>query len=161
MPKYQRSRRTVVQTSTKRPVDKKLITVGQALTASQINNTIYTATFPGTVTGLRWDIAISSENTDGATSQKCYWVIARVKDGIAAGNMSVSPAGSNLYTPEQEVLAFGVHNLGINTGDNSDRLSGSTKTMRKLMGGDKLVFSILGGNTNMVCEGVIQFFIKS
>ena len=75
--------------------------------------------------------------------------------------MAISDAGT-LYEPEQNVMAYG---RGINTASavaTGMHYNGSTKTMRKLMGGDKLVFIMLGEATNTSSlEGCFQFFCKT
>ncbi len=68
---------------------------------------------------------------------------------------------ATFYEPEQNVLAFGVGALE-DEGPDSMTDSGTTKTMRKLMGGDKLVFINKGIVTNTHnTNGIIQFFCKS
>ena len=75
--------------------------------------------------------------------------------------MAVSD-GSELYTPEQDVLTYGSGcSTGVDLGDNH-RFDGSTKTMRKMMGGDQLVFIAKGEATNTFAyHGVVQFFCKA
>ncbi len=83
---------------------------------------------------------------------------------MVASTLSVSDGGS-LYDPEQEVLAFGV--LGVmdndaGTGPAVMPFSGETKTMRKLMGGDRIMFITLGSAASSAnIRVVVQFFCKS
>ncbi len=92
------------------------------------------------------------------------WAIVIVKDGNSANTMSITDAAT-FYSPEQNVLAFGVGNFpGTTIGDGALRESweGSTKTMRKMMGGDILQL-LVDGNTATQGSflGVVQFFCKS
>ncbi len=122
----------------------------------QKNALLMTATFPGTITGLRWDIS-AVEVTD--IIDVVAWTIVVVRDGNSGSAMSVGNA-TNLYAPEQDVLAFGFSRLQGN--DEVERWVGSTKTMRKLMGGDKLEFlckNIQGATAHV--SGCIQLFYKT
>jgi len=146
-------------TSRKRPIDKILVNVSQSTDATQVSTTLLTATFPCTVVGLRWDITVL---TDAGTGRGVYsWVIVIVRDGVTASQMSHTDGGT-IYAPEQDVMAFG---KGVNqiTGlTDGHQYNGSTKTMRKLMGGDKLLFLAKGEATDTQSfVGGIQFFCKT
>ncbi len=70
--------------------------------------------------------------------------------------------GASLYEPEQDVLASGMSYVGQADGLSVVNDSGSTKTMRKLMGGDKLEIVILGTHaTSTGLKGIVQFFCKT
>jgi len=148
------------QISQKRPIDKSLVVVSQTLNTTQQSTDLVTATFPCTVTGIRWDGTASAASTAGVRG---FWALVLVKDGNSANTMAVSD-GSTLYEPEQNVLAFGhfqCYDTDAGTGPGGVHIMGSTKTMRKLMGGDKLslitIASATGGPFNMG----VQFFCKS
>jgi len=145
----------------KRPIDKKLVNVQLAtLDSTQQDSDIYpAATFPGTITGLRWDIMF--QRTAGATAFGQYaWAIVVVPAGTTVSTLSLTDEGS-LYDPEQMVLAFG-RGLSWGVGETPAMFSGSTKSMRKLKAGDKLVFIAKGVNTNTHhVAGVVQFFYKT
>ncbi len=146
--------------STKRPIDKGLIVVNKSVgAATQANTLLVGATFPCTVTGLRWSLGL----LNGATSAtRVDWAIVIVRDGLSASTMSQTDAAS-LYQPEQDVMAFGstrLADLDAGTGPAGFQMEGSTKSMRKLMGGDALVFIVLS-ETAMNVDGVIQVFCKS
>ncbi len=145
--------------SQKRPIDKNLVFVAKsAVDATQVSTTLITATFPCTITGLRWQIATDRAAGTGAAS--FYWAIILVKDGNSANAIAISD-GATFYEPEQNVLAFG---LGVleDEGPDSMLAVGSTKTMRKLMGGDTIVFIVRGVATNTTnLDAIIQFFCKS
>lgn len=142
----------------KRPTDKQLININKAgLDGTQVGTTLYTATFPGTVTGLRWNVGAVQDA--GAGNALCYWVIVKVAQGTTAQTISLSD-GSAMYQPEGSVMAFGCANLDP---DGSGRFwDGATKAMRKLQVGDALMFLAKGTNTNTTnLKAVVQFFYKT
>lgn len=147
-------------TSSKRPIDKGLIVVSQGLSTTQGSTGLVGATFPCTVTGIRWDLSFlggSAAANDGA------WAIIIVRDGLAASTMSLTD-GASLYQPEQDVLAFGTFRVADSDGGDGGqgmRVSGSTKSMRKLMGGDAILFITLGAAVAGNLRGVVQLFCKS
>lgn len=147
-----------IRTRAKRPIDKLLVVVNKTdVVAAQQETDIITATFPCTAVGLRWDL--SWFQTGGTGEATTFWAVVIVRDGNAASTMSTSDAGV-LYAPEQDVLTFGT--VGFDNHTNSLHISGDTKTMRKLMGGDKLKFITFGTATNFnSVRGVIQVFCKS
>lgn len=150
---------TVLYRSPKRSIDKKLIYVTQtALAGSQAAANLITATFPATVVGLRWSLSAVQDGGTGVGS--INWCIVKVPDGYNAGTMATSNA-AEFYTPESMVLAFGVGNSNAAT-SGSIQFDGSTKTMRKIMGGDIISFLCVSSATNTyTIQGVIQFFTKS
>ncbi len=159
MSKRRRTTTGFVVPRTKRPIDKNLVTVGfTGITGTQQNTTIFTATFPCTITGIRWSMDAFADA--GTATGLNAWCIQVVKDGLAAQTMALS-TGADFLTPEVNVVAFGA---GLTQGDqgSSKNYDGTTKTMRKMMGGDLLVFSAIGQATNTTrMFGVIQFFCKT
>ena len=152
-------RARTVEFKTKRPIDKKLISIDKGtLNTTQVSTDLLTATFPCTITGLRWSLAIIQDG--GAGSCKADWAIVVAREGIAPDTL-VSSDGSTTYNPEQDVLTFG--SVLFRDNQNSVIADGSTKTMRKLMGGDKLVFIARGSSAvdTIGINGIIQFFCKS
>ncbi len=147
------------QVSQKRPIDKNLVVVSKnTVDATQVSTTLITATFPCTITGLRWQIA--TDRAAGTGTAEFYWAIILVKDGNSANTVAISD-GATFYEPEQNVLAFGLGSLE-DSGPDSMLAEGNTKTMRKLMGGDTIVFIVRGVATNTVnLNAIIQFFCKS
>ena len=150
----------VVTKGPKRPIDKGLIVVNQSASSSQSSTDLADATFPCTIMGIRWSLAIQGNTT---TSALVSWAIVRVREGRTADTMS-QVDGAHFYDPEQDVLAFGVcrtADLDAGTGPAVRHFEGATKAMRKLMVGDKIQFiSIADANSNPV-DGVIQLFCKS
>ncbi len=158
--KKRRFNEIVAIRSTKRPIDKQIINVAQTVDASQAQTTLFTFTFPGTVTGLMVDLSFIQ---DAGTGTGAYsWVIVALREGTTLSTISLTNAGS-LYQPEQNVMMWGRGTSIRSTGDNAVRnYSQRTKTMRKMMGGDTLVFASLGEATNThFLNGAVQFFIKT
>ncbi len=149
---------TVVSARTSRNTDKKMIGVAlDAISATQQSTVLLTVTFPCTIQGLRWNMAIIQDA--GTGNCEFHWAIVVLRDGLTLPVMSVGD-GATLYQPEQDVLVYGVGIIDNNTA--SYPFAGSTKTMRKLMGGDRLVFIAKGVATNFSrIRGVIQFFCKT
>ncbi len=143
---------------TKRPIDKKLVVVSKdAMAATQVTTVLLTTTFPCTVVGLRWDIAFAQ---DGGTAEARYfWAIVIVRDGVTVSTLAVSDA-ANLFQPEQDCIVFGAGTVDNNS--TPQQRTGSTKSMRKMMGGDVLMWIGISAATNTIgVRGVIQFFCKS
>ncbi len=145
-----------------RPIDKELKAVVQTSTTSVGTTTLKTTTFPGTVVGLRWNLSVRSIIATGDSS--VYWAIIVVPDGQSANTPSTSNAG-DFYTPEQDVLAFGIATVrdnDVGSGPSIIHTEGTTKTMRKLKQGDLLQFITLSTVANSAeTNGVIQFFFKT
>ncbi len=136
--------------------------MSSAISASQVAVTLKTTTFPCTIAGLRWAISANGQSTAAVTNFN--WAIVVVRDGLAASAISTSD-GSDFYTPEQDVLAFGVRRFpdaDSGGGPNTQHWEGNTKTMRKLKSGDLLQFIQLGSAAAQGSViGCIQFFCKS
>lgn len=147
------NKKRVVAIQQKRPIDKQLLNYAGAWAVTQTNTTLYTATFPATITGLRWELNITNASTTTVYGAK--WAIVRVKDGL-----SPSTIGTNgtLYSPESEVMAAGTIQLAP---ARSELYNGDTKTMRKLQNGDKLYLCTIADSTNITANTLIQFFVKS
>jgi len=145
-----------------RPIDKELKVVNQTATTSVVSTVLKTTTFPGTVVGLRWNISIRGAI---ATSDiLTHWAIVVIPDGESANTPSTSD-GADFYTPEQNVLAFGVtyvRDTDVGAGPGIMNAEGTTKTMRKLKQGDVLAFITLANAANgSNVDGVVQFFFKT
>lgn len=154
--------RTAVIMSPKRPIDKDLVVIKKdGVAASQVATVLKTATFPCTITGIRWDLDISQDAAAGSTTN-LFWAIVIVRDGNSASTLATSDA-SSLYQPEQDVLAFGCALGAYTNGDvRTAENRGSTKTMRKMMAGDALHFIAIGQATQThAIRGIVQFFCKT
>ncbi len=146
----------------RRPTDKELIFVAQTATTSNTVTTLKTATFPCTVVGLRWNFAFASNVS--TNNSFVNWIIVLVHDGNSANTISQSN-GADMYTPENDVMAFGTVSVLANdetAGSTNGQVMGQTKTMRKMQQGDVLQFITLSSVANSaLVRGVIQFFCKS
>lgn len=145
-----------------RPIDKELKAILQTVTTTVVSTTLKTTTFPGTVVGLRWDLgAISLIATSDSA---IFWAIVVIPDGEAANTPAISD-GADFYTPEQNVLAFGmtfVSDTDVGSGPRSVDMEGTTKTMRKLKSGDVLALvSLSSVAVSAQLRGVVQFFFKT
>ncbi len=148
------------QRRAKRPIDKQLISILVDSTNAQSTTVLDTFTFPGTITGLRWDIDYTM-STD-ATLIQGVWAIVIARDGDTP-NTLVLTNGSSMYQPETHVLAFGAW-VGIKDANGMHQVhwNDSTKSMRKVQAGDTLNFITLANiGTSGDLSGVIQFFLKT
>lgn len=144
----------------KRPIDKSIINVLKQGTSAQQSTDLVVATYPCTVTGLRWQLSAA---TDASNNCSFSWAIVLLKDGNSA-NAIASSDGSTFYEPEQNVLAFGYCDCldkDAAAGPGIHNFDGTTKTMRKLMGGDKIVMLVKMSTSAGSFAGPIQFFCKT
>ncbi len=148
--------RTVTVARARRPVDKVILVVGLALNATDDSTVIHTATYPATMTGLRWDFNFLQSGGTGVASY--VWAIIYLRDGETIDNLTFAN-GASLYSPEQNCLVWAFGSIDNNTETKQDR--GSTKTMRKMMVGDQIVVAALGVATNTTAmTGGVQLFLK-
>jgi len=131
---------------------------------AQVSTTLFTATYPGTLFGLRWVHTTMSE--ESANGGLFHWVLTIVADGQTLSTMSVGN-GDTLYKPEQDVMAFGAVRFTQrdHAGPHAFVLEGSVKTKRKLRVGDSLVFALFPSGFGLNVDdthwdSVIQFFVK-
>ncbi len=159
-----RGRGRAPERSHKRPISKNLITVlHDGVAGVQLLATLFTSTFPVTITGLRWSFKWAREL--GGARIHMGWAIVIVPDGTQVNPIALAN-GANFYAPEQFVLAFGTHLVGLdrNSAVAGHSEVGSTKTMRKLQRGDQLVLVVdTDGSAvdTMDFFGVVQFFDKA
>lgn len=159
--KRQRTGGFLHQSKRVRPIDKRIAGVELALTATaDSERVLYTATYPSTVVGVRWDFS-SAVATDALVN--VYWAVIILREGDDAQNLGFGN-GSTLYQPEQDVLTWGFTKLtesSSTAGPGIVHEVGETKTMRKLQGGDRLV--LLAGCDVAVganLAGYVQFFLR-
>ena len=154
------SRRRSRFAASRRNLDKKIVNAVQATDTGQSATVLFTSTFPCTITGIRWSIGVTGGTTSGCT---IYWALIMVRDGDTISTMSTSD-GADFYNPEQEVLSFGLFQLddkdSATGGPVSMTTMGSTKTMRKYMGGDTLQFITISTIAGCSCRALVQFFCK-
>ncbi len=142
-----------------RPIDKQIIGVNKSVSTAQLVTTLFTATFPCTVVGIRWDL--SSLNSIASTNT-LLWALVLVKEGETVDTLGLADSAP-LYNPEQNVIAHGVHLFppaGVAGGPVSREEEGSTKSMRKLQGGDQLQLLFLASSASVEVQGTVQFFCK-
>lgn len=158
MSSRKRARTAATSRAPKRPISKELVAISKTGTAAtQATTTLYTATFPVTVVGLRWSLAVVQDAGTGAANH--WWCIVLLRDGITVSTVAISDAAA-FFEPEQDVLAFGVGTIDNNS--ETKDFMGASKTMRKLQTGDRLVFIDRGVATDTHATiGIIQFFVKS
>ena len=140
----------------RRPIDKSLIVINKPTVSGALGSTtLTTATTACTVTGIGWSL---SSTLDGGTGTgTIYWAIVLLKEGETLGTFS-STDRATFYSPESNVLAYG---FGHNRGNTVNRWDSITKTQRKLMNGDKILFITVGENVNTSeIYRVIRFFCK-
>lgn len=123
------------------------------------------ATWPATITGLRWEFNIARTIDTGALgpTSTLRWVIAVVPDGSTSGTPNMATTGKT-YTPEQNCLAFGSFSssgISVVPAGVSHQV-GSTKTMRKIRAGDQLMVVVMGTAVEAhEITGTVQWFEKS
>ncbi len=68
-----------------------------------------------------------------------------------------------MYAPEQNVMVWGFRVIApFDKVGSAESWTGSTKIMRKLLGGDQLIFIAVAEGTNTVeVRGGIQFFCRT
>ena len=149
----------------RRPIDKALVTVSKTgLASTQVSTDILAPNGACTVTGIRWSFNAWAEAA-GSAGANLLWSIVHVPDGYSASSMSATDA-TNFYEPEQNVLAFGAISVSTSASITGDGVSptpieGSTKTMRKMKSGDKIIFiavPLTPGAETLAIRGVVQAF---
>jgi len=162
MPRRRKGRGRVFSVRQSRPKDKQIFCFNQViLGVTQTNYVCYTISFPGTVAGLLWDFRCGFGTV---TPQIFYWCVQICRQNINIPVINTAGNGASFITPEQNVMAFGAMTTGVvSAGNDHDMSQGRTKSMRKLMGGDRLILSVAGlaAGTNGSFLGMLQWFILS
>ncbi len=159
--RFRRSPRNVPRA--RRPIDKEIrnITITNA-GSTQRQTILKTTTFPCTIVGLRWVFTFNNAIT--TNDDTFYWAIIILHDGNTANTIGTSDGG-DFYTPERDVMAFGVtrvSDLDATQGTGPVTIQGSTKSMRKMAQGDQLAFIVLGlTGTAQTVRGSVQYFCKT
>ena len=151
-----------------RPIDKQLTFINlNDVNATAQRTVLFSAPTACTILGIRWSLMFEGDAGSVGEHHDYRWIIVVVKDGDGNENNMSTTDASDFYTPEQNVLAFGVGT------DNSSATSatgmqgpitqtGKTKSMRKFLVGDRLLFAVEGIATETIrVRGVIQTFCKS
>ena len=159
-------RRVSSEFSAKRPIDKALTAISlDDITATQKSTVLLAPVSACTALGIRWSLFVQGDAGTVGVPHDFRWAIIRLADGFTANTINGTDAGS-FYDPEQDVLAFGVGtsftSATANVGHDTPTWNGSTKSMRKLLVGDRIIFICKGEATNTVkVRGVIQLFCKA
>ena len=146
----------------KRPISKHLFVVSQpALSTTQVVVTPFTCTFPTTLVGFRWSFDVSASITQNT---RIVWALIVVPDGYTANAMDMTNNG-DFYTPEKQVIVFGVKRLmdadsGSTGGPSTSNFEGTTKVSRRLQTGDSLQLIMVSTASGTTFEGVLQFFAQ-
>jgi len=166
--RVRRYRKAVYSTSQKRPIDKQLVNGFADLTGTATaKEKIYPqgtgasnagVNFPGTITGLRWQVAGINGSVENTVIR---WCIVKCREGLTPGNLTNHTAAGAMYVPEQDVIAWGQLIVGAEWVSNYHN-EGSTKAMRKLQNGDSLWFVSNDASANALNVWyTIQFFYKT
>ncbi len=144
-------------------LNKELVVVSKGTISTQVSTTLITATFPCTIVGLRWNFSAAQDA--GTAAVNLFWAIVVVREGNTANALSKTDAAT-MYSPEENVMTFGVGQFEPGAGTekvyNTIKWDDSTKSMRKLQGGDSLQFIVVAAATNTVSlAGCVQFFCKT
>jgi len=153
------SKRRRISRRAARPIDKQIVTLNHVAGIQKETQLMIVQAGARTLTGVRWNFNIIS-NTNTANPD-FWWAIVIVKDGEVANPLDIGDQ-QQTYVPEQNVLAFGSR-VGINLSTAADlvqHIEGSTKSMRKMMEGDKLFFiSTTSVASGWILNGAVQFFM--
>ncbi len=146
------------RTTGKRPVDKIMISANKTtVDGTQVATVLLLVTFPCTIVGLRWNGVVRQDAGTGPAFHN--WAIVVLRQGVTVSTMA-SGDGNTFFTPESNCLVLGVGSIDNNV--ESQQYEGSTKTMRKMQGGDQLLFICSGSATNTSAFNfVVQFFCKT
>lgn len=148
-------------TRTRRDLGKFLVNIYHAGTSIQHDTVLMgEAQQPGTITGLRWDIAFAGTEGSNGQGQDFAWCIYALRQSVAVPTLSLDGA-SALTGNLRDVIAFG--SGVVVQGFAPTEEHGSTKSMRKLQRGDKLMFSFkpLGATPKVHVRGSAQFFYRT
>lgn len=113
-------------------------------------------TYPCTIAGLRWDISINNLDTHPA---EVFWCIIAAREGTdPTTNFTGNDWDIADVKPEQNVMAWGIGIIEPNQKPTSLRIwEGSTKSMRKMQIGDKLLLIIAKTNGMGPNKGHYQY----
>ncbi len=150
-----------------RPIDKKIkvVNLNNGTEGTVQTTTLFTATYPCTVAGLRWSHGF--RNSEASQPILFHWVLALIPDGNLFPDFDITD-GADFFQPEQNVLAFGVVRTAMENTTNSPNcfvMEGNIKTKRKFKQGDSLVFGVMStggsGSNTFQWDSLVQFFLKS
>ncbi len=159
-------RRVSAGRAASRPIDKVIRVIAQTgVDTTQQNTVILTAAAACTMTGLLWDFTFAGDAGTVGSDHDYRWAIIRAREGATLDNLTTTDAAT-LYTPEQDVIAWGfgidLHHSGtIIALTSANHWTGKTKIKRKLMIGDRIMFISRGIATETVrVLGAVQLFCQ-
>lgn len=143
----------------RRATTKRIVTVAGAITSTQSQTNLFQVTYPCKITGLRWNLTIS--NIDDFR-QIAAWLIIVLREGDTVNSISLSE-GSQLYQPQENVIAYGLTFVDQRSRSNhSTKWKDSTKATRQLQSGDTLfMINVSDRAEELDLIGAIQFFVES
>ena len=148
----------------KRPIDKKLLVVNKAnVVGSNQSLDLLAPTSPCTVCGIRWSLMAGPNGGTSGNQHDFQWAIVLLPDGNTVDNPATVD-GQIMYQPEQHVLAFGSSSSDGTAfvSQEGQHFEGTSKSMRKLKEGDKVVFVCRGVATEPSrIFGTVQVFCKA
>ena len=131
-------RQRTVSTRSKRPIEKKIITVNKLVGVAQQQTAVFNAneavTYAGGHLQISWD-------GNPAAIGRAVWAVVLIREGQTASTISLTD-NTATYLPEQDVLAMGVFQSATLTDLLGDTVT--IKTKRKLKQGDAIYFIVLG-----------------
>ena len=142
-----RRRRTFARVPRKRPLNKEVVYISEAVTTAQVDTTIYTVGASATV-----NFAMDAQWNASALAGEGAWVLwwRREGDDIQSINLT---SGAQLYEPSRAVLASGPL-LSQGTPDVVQFRVAPKSKGRRMAEGDQLVFSIVGDNAASIGQFV-------
>lgn len=100
---------------------------------------------------------------NGTGAGAVFWALVHVPEGNSLNTLATA-SGSSLYKPERNVLCYGSYcqHSTTNAYHTPQHVKGSTKTMRKLQGGDTIQLAIKSDTANVLTKivGALHFFYK-
>lgn len=134
--------------------DKQIINTTLSGSNQQLNTVLVTCTYPCVIMGLIVNGSAVGIPGDDNSNGHFDYVVTVVEEGTTVSNMAT---GGSLYTPEQQVMAFGsgVYNQYVGW-----RCECKTKTGRKMRTGDRLYLCMKTSGKEVDVNMTVQFFCK-
>ena len=140
-----------------RPLNKDLTYFTFSQGTTQTDTTFHVAVAPCTVTGLRLTFALVN---NAANLNILKYAVLRLRENLPFPTLA-STSLVNFIMPESEVMLQGVISCGNAVGDTPGYdTTYHTKSMRKLMEGDRVVLVTDANAATIIVEGTMQFFLK-
>lgn len=144
-----------------RPKEVKIIAVDHIVQDIQTSTTLFTTTFPFTLSLLSWTLSIITLSQSPVLAGPPYttWSIVRVRDGESATVMNRSN-GAIFYKPEVDLIALGSLRTEP-TGARFANITGNTDRTIQMHAGDTLQFISIDNFVNgALLRGIITWTIQ-